>query len=81
MASVSAAVVAAVREKFPEDQVATVCALLAAYGERPHEREIERVQLDILKLASGRFDAIPELVRKARRDYRDILMWAEYSGR
>ena len=51
---------------------------LESYGLEHHEREVERVQLAILKLSEGRLERIPELVAAAKRDYRDILMWAEY---
>lgn len=51
---------------------------LFTYGEDPGEREPERVRLAILKLADGREDSIARFVRDAKRDYRDVLMWAEY---
>jgi len=51
---------------------------LALYGVEPHEREVPRVQLAILKLSEGRLDRLADLVSAAKRDYRDVLMWAEY---
>ena len=51
---------------------------LNRYGTEAHERESERVGLAILKLCEGRLDRLAELVNAAKRDYRDVLMWAEY---
>lgn len=45
-----------------------------------YERETERVRLAILKLCDARADRVVELVAAAERDYRDVLMWAEYPG-
>ena len=55
-----------------------VMAKLQGYGEKEHEREASRVRLAILKLCDSREDGLPELVAAAKRDYRDVLMWAEY---
>jgi hypothetical protein len=55
-----------------------VCDALAAYGAAEHEREPDRVRLAILKLADGDAEEVASLVRAASRDYRDVLMWAEY---
>ena len=38
----------------------------------------ERLQLAILKLAQGKLDEVHTLANYAKRDYRDVLMWAEY---
>jgi hypothetical protein len=53
-------------------------AALAEYGVAPHEREAPRVKLAILKLSQGQLDRLADLVSHAKRDYRDVLMWAEY---
>jgi hypothetical protein len=52
--------------------------LLDDYGMEPDERERERVQLDILKLSDGNEEKVREYVAVAKRDYRDVLFWAEY---
>jgi hypothetical protein len=57
-----------------------VFAQLQRYGQEPYEREAERVRLAILKLCDVRADRVTELVAAAKRDYRDVLMWAEYPG-
>jgi len=55
-----------------------VSAELHRYGQAIHEPEPERVRLAILKLCEARLDRLVELVATAKRDYRDVLMWAEY---
>jgi hypothetical protein len=57
---------------------ARVLELLDSYGMEPDERERERVQLDILKLSGGSEEKVREYVAVAKRDYRDVLFWAEY---
>jgi hypothetical protein len=61
----------------PEER-ARVRALLETYGLESYEREQDRVRLAILKLSEGQSARVPELVAYAKRDYRDVLMWAEY---
>lgn len=55
-----------------------VSEALATYGVQGYEREVDRVQLAILKLSEGNSDRALEMVTVAKRDYRDVLMWAEY---
>jgi len=57
---------------------ARVLELLDSYGVDRHERERERVQLDIVKLSAGSEAKVREYVAVAKRDYRDVLFWAEY---
>jgi hypothetical protein len=57
---------------------ARVLELLDSYGVEPYERERERVRLDILKLSAGSEEKVREYVAVAKRDYRDVLFWAEY---
>ncbi|MBI4735961.1 MAG: hypothetical protein HY766_07860 [candidate division NC10 bacterium] len=57
-----------------------VLAELQKYGQVTYEREAERVHLAILKLCDARADRVIELVAAEKRDYRDVLMWAEYPG-
>src|SRR5205807_162194 len=71
------AVVAAVQKTFPECSHARVLELLDAYGIESYERERERVQLAILKLSEGSEEKLREFVAVAKRDYRDVLFWAE----
>jgi len=55
-----------------------VLAALQKFGHERYEREAERVHLAILKLCDARVDRVIELVAAAKKDYRDVLMWAEY---
>jgi hypothetical protein len=71
-------VVAVVQKTFPESARARVIELLDTYGVESSERERERVQLAILKLSEGNEEKLREFVALAKRDYRDVLFWAEY---
>jgi hypothetical protein len=67
-----------VRRDFPSDNWATVRDLLDYYGTATHEREKDRVQLAILKLADGSIDELLIQIQTAKLDYRDVLSLAEY---
>src|SRR2546421_4939626 len=71
-------VVAVVQKTFPEGAHARVLELLDRYGVESYERERERVQLAILKLSEGNEEKLRKFVTVAKRDYRDVLFWAEY---
>ena len=71
-------VVAVVQKTFPESAHARVLELLDSYGVESYERERERVQLAILKLSGGTEEKLREFLAVAKRDYRDVLFWAEY---
>ena len=70
-------VVAAIRKTFAETSHSRVLELLDTYGVESYERERERVQLAILKLSEGNEEKLREFVAVAKRDYRDVLFWAE----
>jgi hypothetical protein len=71
-------VLAAVEKAFPESSRTRVLESLDNYGIESYERERERVQLAILKLSEGNEEKLREFVVVAKRDYRDVLFWAEY---
>jgi hypothetical protein len=71
-------VVASVEATFPKSGWARVLDLLDSYGVESYERERERVQLAILKLSAGSEEKVYEYLTVAKRDYRDVLFWAEY---
>jgi len=71
-------VVAVVEATFPKESWPRVLELLDGYGVESYERERERVQLAILKLSEGNEEKLREFVAVAKRDYRDVLFWAEY---
>jgi uncharacterized protein YciI len=70
-------ILAAVDKLFREEDRHAVAELLSTYGERPHEREAERVCLAILQLSKGDAARVRELVAAAKRDYRDVIAWAQ----
>lgn len=70
-------VIAVVQKNFPESTHARVLELLNTYGVESYERERERVQLAILKLSDGNEEKLREFVAVAKRDYRDVLFWAD----
>jgi len=63
---------------FSLEQQTAASDLLARYGSLPHEKEPDRVRVAALKLCQGSLAKLEELINHARRDYRDILAWAEY---
>jgi hypothetical protein len=67
-----------VRREFPDEQFAEVMALLNEYGTQKWQRGVPRVQLATLKLAQGSVEKLRTLVESTKRDYRDVLVWAEY---
>jgi hypothetical protein len=70
-------VLASIRATFAPHDVEVVIEVLDAYGVETCERERERVQRAVLSLSEGSVDR-REYVAAAKRDYRDVLFWAEY---
>lgn len=56
----------------------SVKELLSRYGVETYEREPQRVRLAILKLSRGEIDRAGDYLEEAKKDYRDVLAWAEY---
>ena len=52
--------------------------ILDEYGVESYEGGRARVQLAILKLSEGERDRLERFVRMAKRDYRDVVAYAEY---
>lgn len=65
---------------FAADQAEEALALLHAYGAESWEREIPRVRAAILRLAAGDMTQLRLQLDYAKRDYRDVLLGAEYLG-
>lgn len=53
-------------------------SVLGHYGTEPDEREAIRVRVAALKLSEGSMERLLDLIAHAKRDYRDVLGWAEY---
>ena len=73
-------VLSVVKREFPTEDPETIVALLDAYGVEPHETGRDRVQLAILKLSQGDPEKLLYWIDIAKRDYRDVLAFAEYPG-
>ena|SRR5258708_32335161 len=69
---------ATVAKCFPSVNTEEVLNILDRYGTEVYERERERVQIAILKLSEGDRDKLLVNVEIAKRDYRDVLAYAEY---
>lgn len=67
-----------VNRDFAEDQQRQATALLAQYGSEDWHREAARVRLAALKLAGGDLVRLRDQIELACRDYRDVLISAEY---
>jgi hypothetical protein len=67
-----------VRRDFPPDKHDLVLGMLSEYATEEGESGAARVRLAILKLVAGRFDQLRSHVDMAKRDYRDVLAYAEY---
>lgn len=55
-----------------------VLVLLGRYGSDPSHQEVDRVQRAIVSLSGNDIGQVRHNVDAAVRDYRDVLMWAEY---
>jgi len=69
-----------IQRLFASEDREKVAELLDSYGAAAHEREPIRVRIAVLKLSEGKLDKLERAVAHAKRDYRDVLAWAEYPG-
>lgn len=67
----------ALRQALAPGDIPRALEMLDQYGVAPGEPERERVQLAVLRLCRGDLDQLRHFVEAARRDYRDVLLWAE----
>jgi len=67
-----------VRRDFPTERVAEVLAILQEYGTESWQGEHDRVRLAALKLAASNLEKLRLHIETAKRDYRDVLAYAEY---
>lgn len=68
-----------IQKLFPSEHISKVSALLLTYGEKSHEREVERVRRDILSVSGNDMLKLERMVALAKRDYRDLIVAAEYT--
>ena len=64
---------------YTKDYCQEIMDILDLYGCEPYEEERERVQLAIVKLSEGDFNKLSRYCAMAKRDYRDVIYWAEYT--
>ena len=57
-----------------------VLSMLKSYGTEEHEKEVNRVYLAILKLSQGDIVNLKKYLGLAKKDYRDVLVKAEYNN-
>lgn len=67
-----------IRKMWPGADVQEILEVLNRYGNESWESGRTRVQLAILKLCEGDRERLPGLVEMAKRDWRDVLAYAEY---
>lgn len=76
---IGAKVRSAVESLFPpEERDAAIC-LLPRTAELPLNPDVERVHLAIVTLSEGDLAKLGGFADNARRDWRDVLYWAEYT--
>ncbi len=67
-----------IQRDFSPELFSRVLATLEIYGAERWHREVPRVRLAILKLATGDIAQLAQQTRVACSDYRDVLAAAEY---
>ena len=67
-----------IKQYWPDEDADEVLKILSAYGTQEMERGKIRVYLAILKLCEGDLTKLNEYVQMAKRDFRDVLAFAEY---
>jgi len=77
-AALSETVTAKLQECFPPQDRERAAKLLMKYGRWPWESAVERIHLDILSACNSNLEKMEELVKLAKRDYRDLILLVEY---
>ena len=67
-----------IKKMWPDADPHEILDLLNEYGTESYETGRTRVQLAILKLSGGDRERLPDLVKMAKADWRDVLAYAEY---
>ena len=71
-------VIRIVKRDFLTNQFDTVMSILDEYGKEEWQHGVNRVRLAVLKLAGGDIQVLRREIDVAKRDYRDVLAYAEY---
>lgn len=67
-----------IAQYWPDIDPQEIVDILDQYGTEPFEQGRARVHLAILKLSEGDKQRLAELVAMAKRDFRDVVAYAEY---
>jgi hypothetical protein len=67
-----------IKRMWPDADPHEILDLLNEYGTESYETGRTRVHLAILKLSEGDRERLPDLVKMAKADWRDVLAYAEY---
>lgn len=67
-----------IAQYWPHEDKKEILRVLERYGKEVNERGRTRVQLAIIKLSEGKKSKLDEWVERAKRDYRDVVAYAEY---
>jgi hypothetical protein len=67
-----------IRDTFPPGEQATVTELVRTFHYAPGPAVDERIHLDLLELSAGNLERLRQLVEYAQRDWRDLILAAEY---
>ena len=71
-------VLSKIKKMWPDADPDEILDILDEYGKENYETGCMRVQLAILKLSGGDRERLPELIKMAKMDWRDVLAYAEY---
>jgi hypothetical protein len=76
--NISTKVLNKIKKYWPDQDPERIIKILQGYGQEKYEEDSPRIQLAIIKLSDGDLDKLEEYVNLAKRDYRDVLAFAEY---
>jgi len=67
-----------IKRDFPENQREEAQKIVDEYRKEDYEREHNRVKAAALKNADGKVEQLKREINRAKTDYRDVLLSAEY---
>jgi hypothetical protein len=75
----SEAVRALIQRIFPSDEQPIACELVRSFHWESAPAVDERIHLDMLEISEGSLEKLRTLLELANRDWRDLIMTAEYN--
>lgn len=76
--NISQAVLRKIKKYWPDQDPEEILKILQRSSMDKYEKESHRVQLAIIKLSEGDLEKLEEYLDLAKKDYRDVLTFAEY---